>query len=84
MYESLKEHSDSFHLYIFAFDNLAYDILTKLKLEYATVISLKEFENADLLRIKSSRTRAEYCWTSTSSVVELMPISFSMAHLKPY
>jgi len=70
MYDSLKAHTPCFHLYIFAFDNLAYDILTKLKLENTTIISLKEFENDDLLGVKSSRTRAEYCWTCTSSTID--------------
>lgn len=70
MYDSLKEHTVGFHLYIFAFDDMAYDILTKLRLDNATIISLKEFENEDLLEVKNSRTRAEYCWTCTSSSID--------------
>jgi hypothetical protein len=70
MYDSLKEHAPGFHLYIFAFDDLTYTILVELKLENTTIISLKEFENEDLLGIKSSRTRAEYCWTCTSSTID--------------
>jgi hypothetical protein len=69
MYESLKENCDEFHLYIFAFDTLAYNILDKLQLSCTTVISQEEFENQDLLSIKKSRTRAEYCWTCTSSTI---------------
>jgi len=78
MYDSLKVHITGFHLYIFAFDDLAYDILTKLRLENATIISLKEFENEDLLRIKSSRTRAEYCWTCTSSAIDYVLDSYNV------
>jgi hypothetical protein len=70
MYESLKENSNDFHLYIFAFDTLTHEILLKLRLENTTVISLKEFENVELLSIKNTRTKGEYCWTSTSSVIE--------------
>lgn len=70
MYESLKENSNDFHLYIFAFDTLAHEILLKLRLDNTTIISLKEFENEALLNIKNTRTKAEYCWTSTSSVIE--------------
>jgi hypothetical protein len=69
MYESLKETSILFHLYIFAFDDLTYKILKKLELENTTVISLYEFESQELLNIKDSRTRTEYCWTCTSSVI---------------
>ena len=70
MYESLKEHTHDFHLYIFAFDDLAYELLINIKLSNCTVISLKEFENNALLEIKGTRSRAEYCWTCTSSIIE--------------
>jgi hypothetical protein len=70
MYESLKKHSDDFHLYIFAFDSQTYGILNNLNPDHTTIISLDEFENEELLKVKSSRTRAEYCWTCTSSVIE--------------
>lgn len=69
MYESLKEHTSDFHLYIFAFDDLAYKILIESKLSNCTVISLKEFENNALLEIKGTRSGAEYCWTCTSSII---------------
>lgn len=65
MYNSLKENSDKFHLYVFSFDELSNKILKELNLENLTVISLKEFENEELLKVKSGRTPGEYCWTST-------------------
>ena len=65
MYESLKKNLDNFHLYIFAFDDLCYNILDKLKPDNTTIISLKKFENEELLKVKNDRTKAEYCWTST-------------------
>ncbi len=70
MYESLKVNVNNFHLYIFAFDNLSLKILNTLNLKNTTIISLKEFENQELLNIKPTRTKAEYCWTSTSSTIE--------------
>jgi len=78
MYESIKQNSNEFHLYIFAFDTLAYEILLKMRLDNTTIISLKEFENQDLLAIKSTRTRAEYCWTSTSSVIDYVLKNFDV------
>lgn len=69
MYLSLKEHCPNCHLYIFAFDNLTFGILRKLNLESTTIISLKELEDSELLKIKPTRTTAEYCWTCTSSSV---------------
>lgn len=70
MYESLKKHSSSFHLYIFAFDEQSYCFLKKLNLEFVTVIGLDEFEDDELLAIKKSRTAQEYCWTCTPSVIK--------------
>lgn len=69
MYKSLEKVCDNFHLYIFAFDDKSYSILNKLNLKYATIIPLKEFEDEKLLAVKPSRSKAEYCWTSTSSTI---------------
>lgn len=69
MYESLCNSSKDFHLYIVAFDDIALDILAKLSLSKVTVISLKEFEDKELLKVKQERTGKEYCWTCSSSVI---------------
>lgn len=69
MYESLLEHEKNFHLYIIAFDEKCFDVLTKLSLTNATLISLAEFEDKNLLSVKTGRTRAEYCWTASSSAI---------------
>jgi hypothetical protein len=69
MYRSLENTCDNFHLYIFAFDDRCFDILNKLKLKNATIIPLSDFEDSKLLSVKPTRTKAEYCWTSTSSTI---------------
>lgn len=69
LYYSLEKCCPDFHLYIFAFNDKAYKALNKFKLSKATIISLKEFEDSDLLKVKPARTIAEYCWTSTSSTI---------------
>ena len=68
MYKSLLRHEEDFHLWIVCFDDLAYKILNQLNLEKATLISLAEFEDEELLNIKSGRTHVEYLWTCTPSV----------------
>ncbi|MCX6334953.1 MAG: glycosyl transferase [Bacteroidia bacterium] len=78
MYESLKAQTEYFHLYIFAFDEISLKILNELNLEKVTVISLKEFESPELLEIKSSRTKAEYCWTCTPSTIKYVLDKFSL------
>lgn len=70
MYQSLLKNCDNFHLYVYAFDDATYQYLNNLKFEHLTVISLKDFENEDLLRIKPTRTAGEYCWTCSSSTID--------------
>lgn len=69
LYRSLERVCESFHLYIFAFDDRSARILRTLSLPHATVIPLSEFEDSELLRVKPTRSRAEYCWTATSSAI---------------
>jgi hypothetical protein len=69
LYESLAEVCDDFHLYVFAFDDPSLHALQSLQVPHMTVISLAEFEDDDLLRVKPGRSIAEYCWTCTSSTI---------------
>lgn len=78
MYKSLLKTCPDFHLYIFAFDDNSKKILEDMRLQKATVVSLKEFENEKLLRAKSNRTKAEYCWTCTPSVIEYCLIQYDI------
>lgn len=80
MYESLKKQSTSFHLFIFAFDELSYNILIGLKLDYVAVISLSEFETPELIEVKKSRSIAEYCWTCTPSTIDYVLKNFDVPH----
>ncbi len=63
LYQSLIDTKEEFILYILAFDDYAYNVLCKMNLSHAVIISLDEFEDARLLKIKESRTRQEYSWT---------------------
>jgi hypothetical protein len=70
MYYSLEKHCLHFHLYIVAFDQQCFETLTALQLRKATIISLAEFEDNDLLSVKSTRTATEYCWTCTPASID--------------
>lgn len=65
LYESLVKECESFHLYVFAFDDTTHSILQQLQLPRLTSIALSDFECNELLSVKSTRSMAEYCWTST-------------------
>lgn len=69
MYDSLRKVSSDFHLYVVAFDELSHATLRDLKLPNLTSIPLSEFEDEALLAVKNTRSSAEYCWTSTPSVI---------------
>lgn len=69
MYRSLEQTGSHFHLYVFAFDEKSFEVLHKLNLKNCTIISLKDFEDEALLKIKPTRSRAEYCWTCSSSTI---------------
>ena len=80
-YESLMSTTDNdAHLYVFAFDDRCYTVLNALNLPHLTVISLAEFEDEALLAVKSTRTRAEYCWTCTSSTIAYCIEKYNLQH----
>jgi len=78
LYESLEKQCESFHLYIFAFNDKSFEVLNKLALKHATIISLLEFESQDLLAIKEDRSVGEYCWTCTSSTIKYCIEKFNL------
>jgi hypothetical protein len=69
MYESLMNTMPEFMLYIVAFDDKAYIKLKELDLMNTVIISLPEFEDEELLRVKKERTSTEYCWTCASKSI---------------
>jgi hypothetical protein len=69
MHQSLLQHSTDFTLYIFPFDDTSERILNKLALENVIIVPLKDFETPELLKVKKERSKAEYCWTCTPSVI---------------
>src|ERR1039457_4932072 len=78
MYESLFKHCPEFHLYILTFDSIATTILIKLNLPNVTIVTQTEFEDQELLSVKSTRTNAEYCWTCTPSVIRYCILKYNL------
>lgn len=69
LYKSLERVSSDFHLYVTAFDTECYNRLKELKLEHMSVELLSDVETPELLAVKPSRSRGEYCWTCGPSVI---------------
>jgi hypothetical protein len=80
-YESLiNVTSGNVHLYVIAFDDKCFEVLTNMSLPHLTVISLSDFEDEALLAVKSTRTRGEYCWTCTSSTIAYCIEKYQLPH----
>ena len=80
LYRSLLKVCPSFRLYVFAFDDDAARLLNQLALPEITVITLAEFEDPDLLRVKPTRSVGEYCWTCTASTILYCLNHFDIDH----
>lgn len=78
LHESLMRHSSSFHLYVVAFNDACHHYLQEAKLPHLTVISLNEFEDEALLKVKPDLSAAEYCWTCTPSVIRFCITRFAL------
>ncbi len=68
LYNSILRVCEDFKLWILCMDDITYDILKKMNLKNIELVSLKDFEDEELLKIKNKRTPIEYCWTCTSSL----------------
>src|SRR4051812_41268317 len=80
MYDSLAANNSSFHLYVFAFDDITYQIVTDKKLSNVTVIKLIDFESEDQLAVKPGRSVAEYCWTCTPFTIKYCIEKYQLDH----
>lgn len=71
LYRSLVKQyiNDDFRLYVLCMDKHTYNILNKMHLKNIVLIRLDEFENNQLKAVKKIRTKGEYCWTCTSSLM---------------
>lgn len=80
MLESLNQHCKDYHLFILAFDSIAYLTLKELNYPHTTLIAMNDFEDEALLLAKENRTNAEYCWTCTPSLILYCIKTFNLPH----
>lgn len=70
LYSSMREHIKDFKLYIFAFDNKSFEVLSDMRLKNTVIISVEDIMTDRLREIREERTRAEFCWTCSSVIIE--------------
>lgn len=80
MYWSLRRVCPEFNLFVFVFDNVLAAALKKMALPNMTIITLAEFEDEELLRVKPTRSAGEYCWTCSSSTIYYCLTHFNIDH----
>lgn len=72
LYRSLLRHSNPFFLWVIALDDYTEELFVRLGLENVEVVPIREVETDELLRAKDGRTFAEYCWTLTPFVFDVV------------
>lgn len=72
MYHSLKNITYDFKLYIFCFDDKSLEVLKSENLDNVILLSHKDLEREypELVNLKKTRSKAEYCWTCTPTTIE--------------
>lgn len=68
MATSFLTHNPNIKLYILCFDDYTRRIVESYGLENLVTISLKDFEDRELLKVKPKRSLVEYYWTCTPSL----------------
>lgn len=68
LYHSLTQHSGGFVLHILCMDDVVHELLGRMGFDNVRLIRRVDFEDSELLAVKSTRTVAEYCWTCTPSL----------------
>ena len=66
MIRSLASNCSGMHIYVLCMDDQTKQILDQLAMPYVTCIALADIESEELLKAKSDRGVAEYCWTLSS------------------
>lgn len=65
LHMSMERHVKEYTLWILCVDDKAHDVLLQLQLPNVRLLQLSILETEELLLVKPTRTKAEYCWTLT-------------------
>lgn len=63
MISSLVERCPEAHIYVLCMDQYVYEYFDKHPCLHVDTISMQDFETEQLLKLKNTRSVAEYCWT---------------------
>ena len=69
LFDSLKDVTDEFRLYILCMDDKCFEILSDLSYKEIVPVKLADFEDEEMLHAKTNRSFGEYFWTCSSSFI---------------
>ncbi len=82
MLRSLLKCSSQAEIFVLCMDEFTYSYLNLLSLNGVKLLSLPQVEDERLLKVKSERTSAEYCWTLSPSLPYYLLSNFkSLEHI---
>jgi hypothetical protein len=65
LHRSMQRHAAPFTLWVLCMDKRAFEVLVQLALPNVRLIALEDVQTPELLRVRPTRTRGEFCWTIT-------------------
>jgi hypothetical protein len=65
LHMSMERHVKAYTLWILCVDDECHEVLTKLQLPNVRLLQLSKLETEELLNVKPTRSKGEYCWTLT-------------------
>jgi hypothetical protein len=65
LHMSMERYVKNYTLWILCVDDQAHEVLIKLNLPNVRLLQLSKLETTELLSIKPTRSKGEYCWTLT-------------------
>jgi len=65
LHMSMERHVGAYTLWILCMDDEVHDAIKKLELPNVRLMQLSKLETPELLAIKPTRSKGEYCWTLT-------------------
>lgn len=72
LHSSMENYAGLYTLWVLCMDEESKLILDKLKKPNLKTIALSEVETPELLSVKSTRSKVEYCWTLTPSTPKIV------------
>ena len=65
LHKSMERYAGIYTLWVLCMDDDVHEVLCKLNLPNIRLLQLSKLETPELLAIKPSRSKGEYCWTLT-------------------